>query len=138
MHFARQLTGAERAMAVAPDGAVLDTHGLTSEMIQAEDFTGFRNIEQAVASNETPHITNNGVLEPEAAPTTNTNFANLRLVVIFTLGDAGFVYVDQYVRNGAIDQETTQRIQQFARLWLADGKTDLSTADMLTQYSTAT
>lgn len=137
MHFTVQLTGVERAMAVAPDGTVLDAHGLTEAMINGETFTGFQNIQQAIDSGEAPHVTNNTILDPEAAPNTNTNFANLRVVVVFPLGDEGFVYVDQHVRHGVIEQDVLERLQQFADNWLAAGKTGISAEEMAAQYTPA-
>ncbi len=137
MHFAVQITGAERAMAVTPDGTVLDAHGLSEETLQSEGFTGFRNIQQATETGEAPHVTNNMVLDPEAAPSTNTNFANLRLVVVFTLGDEGFVYVDQHVRSGVIEQDTADRLQQLASNWLNAGETAITAEEMAAQYPPA-
>lgn len=137
MHFAVEATGAERAMAIAPDGSVLGVQGLTEATLQSTDFTGFRNIEQAVASGEQPHITNNMVLDPDAAPNTNTNFADLRLVVVFPLAGEGFVYIDQHVRNGVIEQTVVDRLQQLASGWLAAGETAISAEEMAARYTPA-
>jgi hypothetical protein len=134
MHFALTVSDAERAVAFDAENRVLAYENISEEDIYAPTFSGFQNVAQALAANEQPHITNNMILEPNLAPTTNTNFANLRLVVVFPLGEYGSVYIDQHVRRGVVDKARVHRIQTLMSMWIASGSTDLVQADMIAAF----
>ncbi|MFZ4814658.1 MAG: hypothetical protein ACOYL5_08990 [Phototrophicaceae bacterium] len=137
MKVALAITQMERGMTVDQALQVIATENLTPEQIQLPSFTGFINIQQAIAKREAPHITNNLILEESAAPTTNTNFANLRLVVIFPLGEHGFVYIDQHVRRGVISPEIAKRLMQVAEHYMtATTQPDTLEAEMRDYYIT--
>lgn len=130
LHLALAVTQAERGMAVTPDRQIVTLINLTDETVNADDFTGFDNIARAQELAESPHLTNNLILDPEAAPNTNTNFANLRIVAILLLGDAGAVYLDQPVRQGVFPQAVLQRLADVSSHVLQSGNLAI-TADQL-------
>jgi hypothetical protein len=110
LHLAIAITGAERGMALDSKNNVLALEKIQMAETSADDFTGFENVKQAYNTKERPHISNNTILDPEFAPNTNTNFSDLRIVIVFTLGEHGAVYIDQHVTKGVIKKEDTEKL----------------------------
>jgi hypothetical protein len=134
MRFVLDATQAERGMAVNPQSEVVSLVNINEEETRASDFTGFRNIEQAFEANEKPYITNNLIVEPNMAPTTNTNFANLRLVLVFAFEGIGAVYIDQHIRQGVIKQDVAEQVQQLMDTWVQHAETGLTYEEMIARY----
>lgn len=126
MHFALEVTGAERGLAVDTSLNPLGTVGLDEHTLNDADFTGVQNVQRAILVGTTPYIANNMILDPNAAPVTNTNFANLRLVVVFLLGREGAVYLDRHVRSGAVDRGMAEQLQGLADGWIAADETHIT------------
>jgi hypothetical protein len=135
MTFALNASGAERGMAVDGDLNVIGLHNLAQAEVEAPIFSGFENIRQAYERNERPHITNNQILDPTEAPKTNTNFANLRLVVVFPFDDLGSVYMDQHVSTGAPAKNQIERLMRVAVAVIDSGDLNVSVADLQTIYA---
>ena len=133
MYFAYRTTGTQRAMAVNDKGDVVASENLT-EQVKDPEFSGFKNIEQAYAAGEVPHITNNMILDPDLAPNTNTNFANLHLVVVFPFEGIGAVYIDQHVRKGVVSTQVVERIMRMATELVESGRLNVSEDEMATLY----
>ena len=138
MHFALAITGAQRGMAVDTNGTVLAAVNLSDAELSAPDFTGFINIEQAVASSERPYVTNNLIPDPDDAPNTNTNFTNLRLVVIFPLDAQGAVYIDQHVNQGVLPNAEIARLMRVAEMLMTSDETDADDAKFRAVYDQLT
>lgn len=126
MQLALQITQSERGLAVNRQLQVLGVAGMEDYEVQDADFTGFQNIQRAFQDNNPPLIANSVILDPNNAPVTNTNFSQLRLVVVFVLGDEGAAYVDRHIRSGVIDRDLAARLQTFADHLLANNQTDMS------------
>ncbi len=133
--FALQASTAERGMAVDGDMTVVGLENLTQAEIDAPAFTGFENIRQAYERNERPHISNNQILDPQSAPKTNTNFANLRLVVVFPFDDLGAVYIDQHVSTGAPEKNQIERLMATAYEVIGSGELNVTLDDLNTIYT---
>lgn len=135
MRLALDVTGAERGMVVDSDLNVVSAVDLPDNVIQTDDFSGFENIRQAYRTGERPHITNNVILEDDAAPTTNTNFANLRLVVVFPLDEMGAVYIDKHITQGVIDKTDAERLMRLAEHLIEQGQLELTQEAMSERYA---
>lgn len=114
MRLAQHETGAERAMAADGDLSILATLNLEQADLMSPQFNGIEVIRQALDDGE-PIITNNAVIDPRRAPVTNTNFSNLRVVVVIPVEEYGAIYLDQHIRRGVIPKELVNR------LWLLAG-----------------
>lgn len=111
MRVAYKVTGAERALAVNYDLETLDKINLEETTLEDPSFIGFAQKWLRHALDEGHYvITNNVVTDPTKAPTTNTNFANLRVVVCIPVRGHGGVYLDQHIRNGIIAREVINRL----------------------------
>lgn len=108
-----RITGAERGLAVNPLFEVQHTVNFDGDVKADADFWGFA-LQTFGKASETrqPVLTNNVITDPLQAPTTNTNFANLRLVVVFPIKQLGYVYIDQPVKRGAFTREQVNRLRQ--------------------------
>ncbi len=115
MRLALAVTGAERGMAADGSLSIVATANLEQADVLSTQFIGIEVIRQALDSGE-PIITNNAVSDPRRAPVTNTNFSNLRVVVVIPVEELGAVYLDQHIRKGVIRKEIVDR------LWLLGGR----------------
>lgn len=133
MEFALQKTGAERALAVDTGMNVLGAINLDDEAMQARDFNAMDCVRRALNNGE-PLITNNAVIDPNQAPITNTQFRNLRLVIVIPVAGFGAVYLDQTISKGVISKETVNRLMTLA----ADtaGNETVSMDDLAGYYQT--
>lgn len=113
MHFSLQETGAERALAVDGDLEIVGVVNLDEEAMRSREFNAMDCVERALNSGQ-PLITNNAVLDPGQAPVTNTQFRNLRLVVVIPVVGFGAVYLDQPINKGIIPKEIVNRLMTLA------------------------
>lgn len=113
MYLVLDVTGAERGMAIDADMSVCAAANLEASEIESKKFNDLavRTLHDAMSRNEAI-ITNNIITDPSEAPTTNTNFADLRVVVTIPLPNHGAVYVDQHIRNGVIARESIDRLHR--------------------------
>lgn len=135
MHLAYQVTIAERGMVVDTQLALLDTINVEPDLMQSTRFSTLANntLQQALDRDEAI-ITNNIITNPAEAPVTNTNFADLRVVVAIPVPAMGAVYLDQHIRRGVIAREVIQNLHTLAKALVAKGQLDLSHDDLLAQY----
>lgn len=134
MHFALRVTGAKRGMALDTATRVVAFEGLTEEDIAKPGFTGFDNVIKAYTTNGKPYLTNNMVLDPAEAPTTNTMFTDLRLVVVFPLAHLGAIYIDQPIRDGVLEPDMLDQVQRFVVTWASQQQPEQSVDDMVTRF----
>jgi hypothetical protein len=133
MRAAIYITGVERALAVNTDIKVVDSVNLQQADIESERFTGIEAIQKALGSGQYV-ITNNLKIDPALAPTTNTNFSDLRVVIAIPLAGFGAVYLDQPLRNGMIAKEIVEKLMALADHVIQQQNTDLSTSDLVARY----
>lgn len=114
MLLAQQKTGAERALAVDSSLNVVDMINLQQSDMLAESFIGVNLLRQALENGE-PIITNNAVTDPARAPVTNTNFSDLRVIVVIPIDKQGAIYLDRPLRTGMIVREVVRRLMAVAQ-----------------------
>lgn len=133
MRLALQKTGAERALAAADDLSIVATQNLEQADLMSSQFTGIEVIRRALDNGE-PIITNNAVMDPNLAPVTNTNFSNLRVVVVIPVEEYGAIYLDQHIRRGVIPRDVVLRLWTLAIQLVDSGQMDISEADLDALY----
>lgn len=106
-----QITGAERGLAVDANHAVVHALNFEQEVTADAEFWGFvvQAFEQAAQAGQ-PMLTNNVITDPNLAPTTNTNFSNLRVVLVMPVQNQGYLYIDQPIKRGAFTREQIERL----------------------------
>lgn len=133
MHVALAITGAERALAVDPDLTIIDMVNLAQSDVLADNFIGIDVIRHALESGEAI-VTNNAVSDVAHAPNTNTNFSNLRLVVVIPAGGYGAVYLDQLMRKGVIAKDSVNRLMVLGEQLAQNGELEISADEMGERY----
>jgi hypothetical protein len=123
MRFTLETTGAERGLACDSDLAIVDQVNIEQADILSERFTGIETMRRALQDGESI-ITNNAVMDPSMAPVTNTNFSNLRVIVVIPLVGYGAVYVDQSIRKGIIAKEVVEKLTTLGNTILENGQAD--------------
>jgi hypothetical protein len=129
MRVAQQQTKADRALTVDIQLTIVDALNLKQADIQAADFIGFSVIREALESGE-PIITNNAVVDSSSAPKTNTNFSNLRVVVVIPVIGLGAIYLDQPIRRGIIAKDIVDRLMRLANQVIANDQTGSSETEL--------
>lgn len=129
MRLALQYTGAERGMACDAELAIVDTLNLEQVDLLSDNFMGIETLRRAYEKGE-PIITNNAVMDPAMAPNTNTNFTNLRVIVVIPALPYGGIYVDQPIRRGIISKEIVNRLMMLASYAIENEYTEISEAQL--------
>ncbi len=108
-----RITAAERGLAVNMAFEVQHEVNFTEDVKADTTFWHFaQQTFRKAAETRQPVLTNNIITDPSQAPTTNTNFANLRVVVVFPIKQEGYVYIDQPVKRGAFTRQQVDRLRQ--------------------------
>lgn len=104
------ITRAERAMAVDESLQVLHTVKLKETELQEARFqTIATQSMRSALENGLPLVTNNIIPDIKDAPDTNTNFSDLRVVVVIPVQGYGALYLDQHIRYGMIPYDMINR-----------------------------
>lgn len=116
MNVAQGVTHAERGLAVDNNINVVRTNNIDPSTIDSEEFQAFAmpNLQQAITRGEAI-IANNVIADLSEAPTTNTNFANLRIAVALPIAGHGAIYLDRRVRDGVITKQTIDKLMHLAQ-----------------------
>jgi hypothetical protein len=135
LSVAKQITRAERGMAVDADLEIVALLDLDTDAVNDPSFSQFAEIwlRRALETDETI-ITNNIITDATKAPNTNTNFSNLRVVVVIPVRDHGAVYLDQHIRHGIIPRDTIERLTQMINSVQQDKNEHLSEGEMIEIY----
>jgi hypothetical protein len=133
MHAALAITGAERALVVDHDLTIIDMVNLAQSDVLADNFIGIDIIRRALESGEAI-VTNNAVSDVAHAPNTNTNFSNLRLIVVIPAGGHGAVYLDQLMRKGVIPKDRVNRLMELGEQLAQSGELEISADEMGERY----
>ena len=114
LHVAMKITHADRGMSVDGDMQIINSVKVTQEDLESELFIkcAMNSLQDAMDSGEAI-ITNNVIADISDAPTTNTNFSDLRIVVTIPVEGIGAIYFDKAIRVGII---TKQAIEKLSRL----------------------
>lgn len=133
MRFSLQTTGAERGLACELDLSIVDQMNIEQVDILSESFTGFESMRRAL-QNGVPIITNNAVMDPALAPVTNTNFSNLRVVVVIPIVNCGAVYLDQSIRRGIIAKDVVEKLAVLGNQALENGYLEITEGELGEMY----
>ena len=136
LHVAREVTAADRGMAVDMNLQVQAAINLDESTLRAPRFTTLAEVtlRQALDQNEAI-LTNNIVTTPEEAPRTNTTFSDLRVVMVIPVPDMGAVYLDQPIKKGVIPREVMNKLSTMVRQVIAEGQTELSKDELVALYN---
>ena len=131
MEAAKKITRAERCMVVNTELKLLEAVNVDRAMVESTAFGEFalECLRKALQKNEVI-ITNNVITDPSDAPTTNTNFSNLRVIVALPLAGHGALYLDQHIRNGIIPRQMIERLMQLAQYVLENNLEDSSDSEL--------
>jgi hypothetical protein len=115
MYTAKKVTHTERCIAVDRNLEPIAMVNVDRAMLETTAFGEFAMecLREARDNNDVV-ITNNVITDPSEAPTTNTNFANLRVVVVMPVGNYGIIYLDQHIRKGVIPKQMIERLKRLA------------------------
>ncbi len=135
MRVAKQITRAERAMAVDTELNVLDTLNLDPAVMNTAHFrdVAIASLRRALERNESI-ITNNIITDPAQAPVTNTNFTDLRVVVVLPVIEHGAIYLDQHIRYGIIPRQTIDKLMRLVKQVLEDQAEEHNEEDLTALY----
>lgn len=136
LHIAQEVTEADRGFSVDTDLKVQAHINITEDMIISEVFSGVARdqLQQAMFTNKTL-ITNNIITDISDAPNTNTNFANLRIVVVLPVEKVGAIYLDQSVRSGIIKRDIVERLEKTVKHFLGASFDGVTLAQMRSVYN---
>lgn len=135
LRVAQKVTQAERGFAVNTTLDVLERFNVDETTLEDKVFRDFAHtwLERAVNDGKTI-ITNNIITDPTQAPNTNTNFANLRVVVCIPVRTHGALYLDQHIRNGIIPRDVIERFSDMVYNIQKNRQEDLSEEHMLAVF----
>lgn len=130
-----EITDAERGLAVSEDLVVQKASNFEGAMLESPEFIGFANecMQQALDTKDAV-VTNNIITDISDAPTTNTNFSNLRVIVALPIKDHGAIYVDQHIRNGVIPKDVTDKLMRLVNQLLDDNSLHFTKEQIIAQY----
>jgi hypothetical protein len=135
LSVAHQVTQAERGFAVNNDLKVLEKFNVDDSVLEEQSFRDFAHtwLTRALDDGKTI-ITNNIITDPSKAPNTNTNFANLRVVVCIPVKAHGAIYLDQHIRNGIIPRDVIDRFSDMIYSIQKNRQEDISEEHMLAMF----
>lgn len=135
-HVASRITGAERGLVVDDQVQILTVRGIPQEELESQEFDGFSlaKLREALHSGEAI-IANNIFTDVAEAPTTNTNFAELRIAVALPINGYGAIYLDRYVTNGVITRQTMEQFMRLVDHVLSSANTKFTYNDLLRLYA---
>lgn len=139
MHFTKIITETERAMAFDLSLNLVDHSGFDEQdLAKPTVMQRCRYIVGVAIREKENKLTNNLFLKPEEAPDTNTNYANLHIVVAIPVPTLGAIYIDQHIRQGVIARDRTDRLYEFVKHLIKKNALNLSVDDMLRLYGEVT
>lgn len=133
MRAALHISGAERGVACNAEPAIVDLHNIEQADVLSDQFNGLEIVRQALAAGE-PIITNNAVNNLRQAPVTNTNYSNLRVIVVIPLAPLGAVYLDQPIRKGIFPKELVARLGELGAYAVSGGLLNASASELVALY----
>lgn len=135
LKVAQNVTRAERGLVVDQAVTVLHAENFPAAVPGATDFDEFavRNLKQALAEDEAV-LANNVIQDISEAPTTNTNFADLRIVVALPVAGHGAVYLDRHIREGVIPKRVIDQLMRLIRHVLQEGLLVSSASELMVLY----
>ncbi|HRL13696.1 MAG TPA: hypothetical protein PKX07_17580 [Aggregatilineales bacterium] len=111
LNMAIAKTGAERALSVNQQLEVVDRYHVDESLLSDTVFWPLTSklLQQAHDTGEAI-LTNNMIQDPSQAPTTNTNFSALRVIVVLPIPDHGIIYLDQKIKTGVFTREVLRKL----------------------------
>jgi len=135
LHFAKDITQSERGLAYDTQFSVVGHADIDDLVLKSAKFNDLAQqvIREAQDKNEAI-ITNNVIIDPTKAPTTNISFSDLRMVVAIPLVGVGVVYLDRLIKVGVIPREQIEKIKAFGDSLLSTPYETLSLDELKTQF----
>jgi hypothetical protein len=135
MYAARKITSAECGLAV--DAQLKPVVFVDPEHDDADPATlgqfALDCLRQAMTSGEAI-ITNNVITDPAEAPSTNTSFTDLKVVVALPVAHLGAIYLDRHIRKGIIPKQMVDRLMWLVSYSLGAKREDCSEAELIEMY----
>ena len=133
MDAAREITGAEQSKAVDSDLKVVKS---VNEYARAPKLQAYidSNLRRAMDKNEAI-ITNNVITDPAEAPSTNTSFSDLRIIVAMPVAGHGAVYLEKHIRDGMIERETIDKLMRMVADLLDSGEQTPDSETLIRQFN---
>lgn len=115
MHFAQKVTEAERCMAARSDLSILGAINLDEQTYENPEFRKITVpvLEQALKDQHVV-LANNTITDPTLAPTTNTSYSNMRIIVAIPVIQIGVIYLDRQIRHGIIERNLLDRLHRLS------------------------
>lgn len=132
LNFAFEVTRAERGFSVNNQLQLVDKINAEESFVTQDGFVG-KLLKQALDTSQ-PILTNNMITDPSQAPTTNTNFSNLRVVVVLPIPNHGIIYLDQKIKTGIFTREVLRKLQGTLEKITVDQQANISEAEMREIY----
>ena len=131
MQVIKTIAKADRSLAVDGDMNLMGTDNVSEEDLETPSFSSFAldSLQEALDTGTT-NISNNVIADLSEAPTTNTNFANLRMLVSFPVDGHGAIYIDQSVRRGVISKDKVALLMELIQYLLDNDMEEASVEDM--------
>lgn len=135
MEFAKNITQAERSLAMDTELNIVGRIDIAQELLDTQSFLMMaRQIIKQSLRLKSGVLTNNLFQDPSDAPTTNTNFSNLRVVVAIPIIEHGGIYLDQHIRQGVIAREDIDRLTAFAGYLIESNRTAITLEELIHLY----
>jgi hypothetical protein len=135
MYAARKITSAECSLAV--DAQLRPLVYVDPERDDADPAAlgqfAIDCLRQAMTTGEAI-ITNNVITDPSEAPTTNTSFTDLKVVVALPVAHLGAIYLDRHIRKGIIPKQMVDRLMRLISHSLGEQREDSSEAELIELY----
>ncbi|MBL8165013.1 MAG: hypothetical protein JNJ61_23725 [Anaerolineae bacterium] len=133
MRAALSISGAERGVACDVEPSIVDLYNIEQSDVLSDKFPGLEIVRQALATGE-PILTNNAVNDLSQAPVTNTNYSNLRVIVVIPLAPIGAIYLDQLIRKGIFPKEMVARLGELGAYAISNGLLNASDSELVALY----
>jgi hypothetical protein len=135
MRTVREVTRAERCLAVDQAFSVCDRHNVPDDILESSAFS---ELVIAVVTDALQHgeaiITNNLIRESSEMPNTNIHLTDLRMVVVIPVGKLGAIYIDQHIRHGVFQREVIEKLAHLAEQIIAGNQLELTPEQQLALY----
>jgi len=135
MQAAKSVSSAERCLVVDRELEVIDYDNIDEDTLYSKDFQNVvvASIQEAL-KNDDVVLTNNRITDPAQAPTTNTNYTDLRVVVALPIGKIGALYMDQHIRVGIMPKPMIDRLANLANHLIDNNLLDASVDEIKSLY----
>lgn len=133
MFVAKDVTRADRCMALDRDLALVASDNVNEDLLKDDDLSEVihTSLSEALESGESVYA--NTPVSNEII--TATYIPDLRIMVAIPLPDHGVIYLDQPIRQGPFPRETVERLRIFGNELIAENNLSLDRDELATLYN---